>query len=120
MTVPTVLFYPGTLDGAAGLRFMGVLEAEHNYRPEDLLTGTDMADSTIRELCSPTTSIATIEEVIKVDQTDEDIIKFEIDEYVVTDAIAKHYEWHPRPLRRDAQQAPRGHRRLGVGLLRLR
>lgn len=32
--VPTVLFYPGTLDGAAGLRFMGVLEAEHNYRPK--------------------------------------------------------------------------------------
>jgi hypothetical protein len=33
VVVPTVLFYPGTLDGAAGLRFMGVLEAEHNYRP---------------------------------------------------------------------------------------
>jgi bacteriophage exclusion system BrxB-like protein len=32
--VPTVLFYPGDLDGAAGLRFMGVLEAEHNYRPK--------------------------------------------------------------------------------------
>jgi hypothetical protein len=32
-----------------------------------------------------------IEEVIKVDQTDEDIIKFEIDEYVVTDSIAAHY-----------------------------
>jgi hypothetical protein len=32
-----------------------------------------------------------IEEVIKVDQTDEEIIKFEIDEYVVTDAIAAHY-----------------------------
>jgi hypothetical protein len=32
--VPSVLFYPGTLDGAAGLRFMGVLEAEHNYRPK--------------------------------------------------------------------------------------
>jgi hypothetical protein len=31
--VPTVLFYPGVLDGAAGLKFMGVLEAEHNYRP---------------------------------------------------------------------------------------
>lgn len=31
---PTVLFYPGDLDGAAGLRFMGVLEAEHNYRPK--------------------------------------------------------------------------------------
>jgi len=30
--VPTVLFYPGALDGAAGLRFMGVLDAEHNYR----------------------------------------------------------------------------------------
>jgi hypothetical protein len=32
--VPTVLFYPGTLDGASGLRFMGVLDAEHNYRPK--------------------------------------------------------------------------------------
>jgi hypothetical protein len=32
--VPTILFYPGDLDGAAGLRFMGVLDAEHNYRPK--------------------------------------------------------------------------------------
>jgi hypothetical protein len=32
--VPAVLFYPGVLDGAAGLRFMGVLDAEHNYRPK--------------------------------------------------------------------------------------
>ena len=24
----------GDLDGAAGLRFMGVLDAEHNYRPK--------------------------------------------------------------------------------------
>lgn len=32
--VPSVLFYPGELDGAAGLRFMGVLAAEHNYRPK--------------------------------------------------------------------------------------
>lgn len=32
--VPTVLFYPGHLDGAAGLRFMGVLDPEHNYRPK--------------------------------------------------------------------------------------
>ena len=32
--VPTVLFYPGTLDGAAGLKFMGVLESDHNYRPK--------------------------------------------------------------------------------------
>src|SRR5213595_3865632 len=32
--VPTVLFYPGELDGAAGLRIMGVLDAEHNYRPK--------------------------------------------------------------------------------------
>jgi len=32
--VPTVLFYPGDLDGAAGLKFMGVLDAEHNYRPK--------------------------------------------------------------------------------------
>jgi hypothetical protein len=34
VVVPTVLFYQGDLDGAAGLRFMGVLEAEHNYRPK--------------------------------------------------------------------------------------
>lgn len=32
-----------------------------------------------------------IEEVIKVDQTDEEILRDEIDEYVVTDAIRKHY-----------------------------
>ena len=32
--VPAVLFYPGELDGPAGLRFMGVLDAEHNYRPK--------------------------------------------------------------------------------------
>lgn len=32
-----------------------------------------------------------IEEVIKVDQTDEEIIRDEINEYVVTDAIRKHY-----------------------------
>ena len=32
--VPAVLFYSGTRDGAAGLRFMGVLAAEHNYRPK--------------------------------------------------------------------------------------
>jgi hypothetical protein len=32
--VPAVLFYPGETDGAAGLRFMGVLDAEHNYRPK--------------------------------------------------------------------------------------
>lgn len=34
--VPTILFYPGRLDGPAGLRFMGVLEAENNYRPKIL------------------------------------------------------------------------------------
>ena len=32
-----------------------------------------------------------IEEVIKVDQTDEEVIRSEIDEYIVTDAIADHY-----------------------------
>lgn len=32
--VPMILFYPGYLDGASGLRFMGVLDAEHNYRPK--------------------------------------------------------------------------------------
>ena len=34
--VPTILFYPGDLEGASGLRFMGVLDAEHNYRPKIL------------------------------------------------------------------------------------
>lgn len=34
LEVPAVLFYPGELDGVTGLRFMGVLEAEHNYRPK--------------------------------------------------------------------------------------
>lgn len=32
VAVPVVLFYPGTLEGITGLRFMGALEAEHNYR----------------------------------------------------------------------------------------
>ena len=32
--VPSILFYPGVLDGAAGLQFMGILDAEHNYRPK--------------------------------------------------------------------------------------
>lgn len=32
--IPAVLFYPGVLEGATGLKFMGVLEAEHNYRPK--------------------------------------------------------------------------------------
>lgn len=31
--VPSILFYSGELEGAAGLRFMGVLDADHNYRP---------------------------------------------------------------------------------------
>lgn len=34
VVVPSVLFFPGDLDGPAGLRFMGVLDAEHNYRPK--------------------------------------------------------------------------------------
>jgi hypothetical protein len=34
VVAPTVLFYPGKRDGAAGLRYMGILEAEHNYRPK--------------------------------------------------------------------------------------
>lgn len=34
LEVPAVLFYPGELDGVAGLKFMGVLQAEHNYRPK--------------------------------------------------------------------------------------
>ncbi|MBZ5596031.1 MAG: DUF1788 domain-containing protein [Acidobacteriia bacterium] len=32
--VPTVLLYPGVLQGTVGLSFMGVCEADHNYRPK--------------------------------------------------------------------------------------
>lgn len=32
--IPAILFYPGVMDGPAGLKFMGILEAEHNYRPK--------------------------------------------------------------------------------------
>jgi hypothetical protein len=34
LTIPAVLFYPGTLDGAVGLKFMGVVDADPNYRPK--------------------------------------------------------------------------------------
>jgi Domain of unknown function (DUF1788) len=34
IVVPTVLFYPGTLDGTSGLKFMGVLDSDPNYRPK--------------------------------------------------------------------------------------
>ncbi len=34
LNVPAVLFYPGTLDGAVGLKFMGVVDADPNYRPK--------------------------------------------------------------------------------------
>jgi len=33
VTIPSVLFYPGQLEGAAGLSFMGVCDPDHNYRP---------------------------------------------------------------------------------------
>jgi len=33
LDIPAILFYPGTAHGPAGLRFMGVMDAEHNYRP---------------------------------------------------------------------------------------
>jgi hypothetical protein len=34
VAAPAVLFYPGTLDGKVGLKFMGVLDADPNYRPK--------------------------------------------------------------------------------------
>ena len=62
-----------------------------------------------------------IEEVIKVDQTDEEILRDEIDEYVVDrrDPLALRLA-SSRRTARHAEQAARGHRRLGLGLLRLR
>ncbi len=32
--IPAILFYPGLPQGAAGLKFMGITDAEHNYRPK--------------------------------------------------------------------------------------
>lgn len=49
-----------------------------------------MAASTIRDLFASDIS-RRIEEVIKVDQTDEQIIREELGEYVVTDSIRRHY-----------------------------
>ena len=49
------------------------------------MTNTHIKDLFANDVARP------IEEVIKVDQNDEEIIKFEIDEYVVTDAIARYY-----------------------------
>jgi hypothetical protein len=49
-----------------------------------------MADQLIKSLFDKKID-RRIEEVIKVDQTDEDILRDEIDEYVVTDAIGRHY-----------------------------
>ena len=34
LLVPAVLFYPGTLDGVVGLKYMGVVDADANYRPK--------------------------------------------------------------------------------------
>ena len=33
VTIPCILFYPGTLEGTVGLSFMGVCDPDHNYRP---------------------------------------------------------------------------------------
>jgi hypothetical protein len=33
LNVPAVLFYPGELEGPTGLKFMGVLDPDPNYRP---------------------------------------------------------------------------------------
>ena len=49
-----------------------------------------MTSSQIRDLFASDIT-REIEEVIKVDQTDAEVIRSEIDEYIVTDAIADHY-----------------------------
>ena len=53
-----------------------------------------------------------IEEVIKVDQTDEEIIRDEIAEYVVTDSIRSHFTHDPRALR--ARRPNKPHEGIGV------
>jgi hypothetical protein len=34
LRVPSVLFYPGELEGPTGLSFMGIYEPDPNYRPK--------------------------------------------------------------------------------------
>ena len=61
-----------------------------------------------------------IEEVIKVDQTDDEILRDEINEYVVTDAIRSHYTNIFDAYRETPNKPHEGIADLGVGLLRLR
>ena len=68
------------------------------------------ASETIRSLFASDIS-RNIEEVIKVDQRDEEIIRDEINEYVVTDAILKRYT---AILERYAETPNQPHEGIGV------
>ena len=61
-----------------------------------------------------------IEEVIKVDQRDEEIIRDEIRRVRRHGLHPQAVHGDPRRVRRDAQPAPRGDRHLGLRVLRLR
>ena len=115
---PAVLFYPGQARRRRRPPLHGRPRRRTQLPTEDLLRNERWHAHDHSDLFASNID-RHIEEVIKVDQTDEQIVRDEIDEYVATDAIAATTR-HPRALRRDAEQAARGHRRLGLRLLRLR
>ena len=73
---------------------------------------------TIAELLSRDLS-RKIEEIIQVDQADEQAVYAEIDEYIATDSIRDQYAQLLKAIAEAPSDPQRGHRRLGVRLLRL-
>ena len=61
-----------------------------------------------------------IEEVIKVDQDDEQVIREEISEYVVTDSIRDHFSEVFRAILGDPKETARRNRCVGVRLFWIR
>ena len=78
-----------------------------------------MTVKTIKDLFS-SDIFRRIEEVIKVDQTDEEVIRNEFHEYVVTDSIRCHFMEVLESYWETLKNGPRRNRDMGVRLLRLR
>jgi hypothetical protein len=87
--------------------FHGRARRRAQLPPEDLLRAPHDDPHAIKTLFANDID-RRIEEVIKVDQTDEEILRDEIDEYVVTDAIRAALHRCLRRLSRDAEQAHDG------------
>ena len=90
--VTTILFYPGSIEGTTGLRFMNLKIGMHWGTIESRSTAEAKvtAVKTIGELLTRDLS-RKIEEIIQVDQADEQSVHDEITEYVATDSIRDQY-----------------------------